>query len=190
MSEKTRHKHGGPGGEPGDCQDCVRTDALGPKERCACDADGDADGGAPSSRDAAQAPGAPSCTLDGMGMKKANTLLHSFGYAAQGVKAASSERNFKVDCAAALVALALCAVLQVPVWGWVAVIVCIGMVLAAETANTAIEAVVDLASPELHPLAKRAKDCAAAVPLILAATSVVVACIVYGPALLALVQSR
>ena len=53
--------------------------------------------------------------------------------------------------------------------------------MAAETANTAIEAVVDLVSPEYHVLAKHAKDCAAGAALILAATSVVVAAIVFFP---------
>lgn len=126
------------------------------------------------------------CESSGQDMKKANTFFRSFGYAAEGVRSAAGERNFRVDCAAAVIALALCALLRVPAWGWAAVCVCIGMVLAAETVNTAIEAVVDLASPELHPLAKRAKDCAAGAALILALTSVVVALFVYVPAMLAL----
>lgn len=45
---------------------------------------------------------------------------------------------------------------------WAIVVLAIALVLAAELANTAIEAVVDLASPDDHPLAKRAKDVAAA----------------------------
>ena len=36
------------------------------------------------------------------------------------------------------------------------------LVLAAELANSAIEAVVDLVSPDLHPLAGKAKDCGSA----------------------------
>ena len=44
----------------------------------------------------------------GADLKRENALLKSFGYAAAGVRAASSERNFKVDCAAALIAVALC----------------------------------------------------------------------------------
>jgi diacylglycerol kinase (ATP) len=35
-------------------------------------------------------------------------------------------------------------------------------VLAAELFNTAIEAIVDLVSPEHHPLAGKAKDCGSA----------------------------
>ncbi len=122
----------------------------------------------------------------GEAMKRENNLLKSFGYAAAGVFQASGERNFKVDIVAGVVAFCLCALLQVPLWGWAAVTLCVGVQLAMETVNTAIEAVVDLASPELHPLAKRAKDCAAGAALITACSSVVVGCIVYIPALLAL----
>ena len=71
-------------------------------------------------------------------------------------------------------------------WGWAAVAVCVGVQLAMETVNTAIEAIVDLASPEIHPLAKRAKDCAAGAALITACASVIVGLIVFVPALFAL----
>ncbi len=121
-------------------------------------------------------------------LKGSNTFLKSFGYAACGVAEAASERNFKVDVAAAVIAVALCAILRVPLWGWVAVCLCVGIQLAAETLNTAIEAVVDLASPDMHPLAKRAKDCAAGAALITAVMSVVVGALVYISALVALVS--
>ena len=119
-------------------------------------------------------------------LKRKNNLVKSFGYAASGVVQAGSERNFKVDVVAAVVVFAACALLQVPAWGWAAVAVCVGVQLAMETVNTAIEAIVDLASPEIHPLAKRAKDCAAGAALITACASVVVGLIVFVPALLAL----
>lgn len=119
-------------------------------------------------------------------LKRKNNLIKSFGYAASGVVQAGSERNFKVDVVAAVVVFAACALLQVPAWGWAAVAVCVGVQLAMETVNTAIEAIVDLASPEIHPLAKRAKDCAAGAALITACASVIVGLIVFVPALLAL----
>lgn len=119
-------------------------------------------------------------------LKRKNNLVKSFGYAASGVVQAGSERNFKVDVVAAVVVFAACALLQVPAWGWAVVAMCVGVQLAMETANTAIEAIVDLASPDIHPLAKRAKDCAAGAALITACASVVVGLIVFVPALLAL----
>ena len=114
-------------------------------------------------------------------LKRKNNLVKSFGYAASGVVQAGSERNFKVDVVAAVVVFAACALL-----GWAAVAVCVGVQLAMETVNTAIEAIVDLASPEIHPLAKRAKDCAAGAALITACASVIVGLIVFVPALFAL----
>ena len=117
-------------------------------------------------------------------LKRKNNLVKSFGYAASGVVQAGSERNFKVDVVAAV--FAACALLRVPAWGWAAVAVCVGVQLAMETVNTAIEAIVDLASPEIHPLAKRAKDCAAGAALITACASVIVGLIVFVPALFAL----
>ena len=119
-------------------------------------------------------------------LKRKNNLVKSFGYAASGVVQAGSERNFKVDVVAAVVVFAACALLQVPAWGWAVVAMCVGVQLAMETVNTAIEAIVDLASPEIHPLAKRAKDCAAGAALITACASVIVGLIVFVPALLAL----
>lgn len=119
-------------------------------------------------------------------LKRKNNLVKSFGYAASGVVQAGSERNFKVDVVAAVVVFAACALLRVPAWGWAAVAVCVGVQLAMETVNTAIEAIVDLASPEIHPLAKRAKDCAAGAALITACASVIVGLIVFVPALFAL----
>ena len=99
--------------------------------------------------------------------KKANTLLESFGYAWQGIVRASRERNFRIHCVVAVAAFAIS----------------IGLVLSSECINTALESVVDLASPEIHPLAKTAKDCAAGSVLVLAIMAVVVGCIVYGTAL-------
>ena len=58
------------------------------------------------------------------------------------------------------------------------------MVTGAELMNTAVETVVDLVSPEFHPLAGKAKDIAAAAVWIIALCSVVVGLCVYIHALL------
>jgi len=63
-----------------------------------------------------------------------------------------------------------------------AMILALGMlVLAAELVNTAIEAVVDMTSPEHHPLAGKAKDCGSAcVALTALAAGVAWAVILWG----------
>ncbi len=122
----------------------------------------------------------------GAEFKAQNTLLKSFIYAWQGIVATTEERNFRVHLLVGVLALVLCAVLRVPLSGWLSVIVCIGVVMATECVNTAIESLVDLASPGIHPLAKRAKDCAAGAVLIVSIMAVVVGLVVYGSAIFAL----
>ncbi len=109
------------------------------------------------------------------------SLPHAFKCAAEGVAFAFKQRNMRIDAGFAVAAVALGFVLRIDAPSWLAIVICIGAVMAAETANTAIEAVVDLVSPEYHVLAKHAKDCAAGAALILAVASVVVAAIVFIP---------
>jgi diacylglycerol kinase len=59
----------------------------------------------------------------------------------------------------------------------------VALVWMAEFVNTALEAVVDLASPDLHPLAQVGKDVAAAAVLVGAATAVVIGLLILGPPL-------
>jgi diacylglycerol kinase len=68
---------------------------------------------------------------------------------------------------------------------WAIIVLTIGLVWMAEFVNTALEAVVDLASPDLHPLARVGKDVAAAAVLVGAGTAVLVGLLVLGPPLLA-----
>lgn len=115
------------------------------------------------------------------------TLGHAFACAANGILATlRAERNMRIHAVVAVLAVALCILLPVEPWGAAAVVVCIGVVMALECVNTAVEAVVDLTSPEWHELAKLAKDAAAGATLIAAVMSVAVGAIVYVPALMSL----
>ncbi|WP_238544927.1 diacylglycerol kinase family protein [Geomicrobium sp. JCM 19039] len=58
-------------------------------------------------------------------------------------------------------------------------LIVIGGVITLEMVNTAIERVVDLVSPTYHPLAKTAKDVAAAAVLIYSMIAVIVGIIVF-----------
>lgn len=66
---------------------------------------------------------------------------------------------------------------------WAIIVLVMGLVWTAEFINTALEAVVDLASPETHRLARVGKDVAAAAVLVGAGTAVVVGVLVLGPPL-------
>ena len=60
----------------------------------------------------------------------------------------------------------------------------IGLVLVAELVNTAIEALVDLVSPEPHPKAKVVKDVSAGAVVVAAIVSVAIGILILGPPLL------
>lgn len=68
-------------------------------------------------------------------------------------------------------------------------LVTIAMVWAAEFFNTAIEAVVDLASPVQHPLAKVGKDVGAAAVLIASLAAIGVGLLILGPPLWVQIKS-
>lgn len=71
---------------------------------------------------------------------------------------------------------------------WALLVLAIGAVLAAEIFNTAVERVVDLVSPDYHPLAKQAKDLAAAGVLLAAVMAAFIGLLVIGPHLLNLIK--
>jgi len=66
---------------------------------------------------------------------------------------------------------------------WALILIAITMVWTAEFLNTALEAVVDLASPEQHQLAKTCKDVGAAAVLIASGSSVLIGLLILGPPL-------
>lgn len=112
------------------------------------------------------------------------TFIRSFGYAIEGFRTAvATERNIKVQLLVGVLAVAAGVVLRIDALSWVLVLLCIGLVLFAELVNTSIEAIVDLATQDLHPLAKRAKDIAAASVFTLSITAAVVGIIVFARAL-------
>lgn len=112
------------------------------------------------------------------------TFIRSFGYAIEGFRTAvATERNIKVQLLVGVLAVVAGVVLRIYALSWVLVLLCIGLVLFAELVNTSIEAIVDLATQDLHPLAKRAKDIAAASVFTLSITAAVVGIIVFARAL-------
>lgn len=88
--------------------------------------------------------------------------------------------NFRIEVGIGVLALALGLALQT---GVVPILILCALVWALELMNCALEAAIDLASPELHPLAKYAKDAAAGAVLVAALLSVVVGVWLLGPPL-------
>ena len=73
--------------------------------------------------------------------------------------------------------------LNIPPHDWALLVLAIAIVFTAEFINTAIEAVVDLASPQKHPLAKVGKDVGAGAVLVAALAGVLIGLLILGPPL-------
>ena len=97
------------------------------------------------------------------------------------MKQAAAEQNFRVDLVATILVLAVSFFTGLSALEWCIIILLIAGMLALEMVNSAIERVVDLATQDIHPLAKAAKDIAAGAVLIYALASVVIACIIFLP---------
>jgi diacylglycerol kinase len=110
--------------------------------------------------------------------------LAAFGHAFAGWwYVIRTQRNAWLHTLASLTVVALGLWLKLERLAWAILFLAIGLVWLAEFLNTALEAVVDLASPEHHPLARVGKDVGAAAVLIAAVTSLLVGLLVLGPPL-------
>ena len=113
------------------------------------------------------------------------TFRRSFLFAIQGFRTAvRQERNIKVMLAGGVIAVVAGLIIGLDPIRWAIIALCCGVVVSSELVNTAVETVVDLVSPEFHPLAGRAKDIAAASELVLCVAVGIVGLIVYISALL------
>ena len=114
--------------------------------------------------------------------RRAASRLASFRHAFAGLSyMLRTQRNAWIHACATVAVTAVGLWLGLNRWEWAVIILVIGLVWMAEFVNTALEAVVDLASPDLHPLAKVGKDVAAAAVLVGAVTAVLVGLLVLGP---------
>jgi diacylglycerol kinase len=116
--------------------------------------------------------------------RRATSRLDSFRHAFAGcVYMLRTQRNAWIHACATLAVTTLGLWLGLNRWEWAVIVLVIGLVWMAEFVNTALESAVDLASPELHPLAKVGKDVGAAAVLVGAITSVIVGLLILGPPL-------
>jgi diacylglycerol kinase len=109
---------------------------------------------------------------------------HAFGHAFRGWwYVLKTQQNAWIHALAATLVFIMAFWLQLPPRDWAVLTLTIAMVFSAEFINTAIEAVVDLASPAHHPLAKVGKDVGAAAVLIAALAAVLIGLLILGPPL-------
>jgi len=107
-------------------------------------------------------------------------LIKSFGYALQGIYVATREQlNIKIHFLAVAVVTIAGLFFHITPYEWCLIVICFGIVLTAELFNSAIENLVDLVSPDHHPLAGKVKDMAAGAVLVSAIAAVIVSMFVF-----------
>lgn len=115
---------------------------------------------------------------------RSENIVKSFGYAFAGIwYSIRTQRNAKIHIVIAAILISLAVFLQSSATDIAILVLTFGLVFAAEMSNTAIESMVDLTSPNLHPLAKISKDVAAGAVLAAALAEAAVGFIILGPPL-------
>lgn len=118
----------------------------------------------------------------GLNGKKRRGIHYSFKYAIEGIiHGMIHERNLKIHSVIALLVMVFGYYFEINSYEWMFVFLAIGGMFSLELLNTAIERIVDLVSPQYHPLAKQAKDVAAGAVFMFALTSVIIGCIIFLP---------
>ncbi|MBA9025474.1 MULTISPECIES: diacylglycerol kinase family protein [Bacillaceae] len=124
-----------------------------------------------------------------MGLKETkpkSPLNKSFGYAFSGIiQAIKSERNMKIHVVTALIVICFGFYFSLSGIEWLFILLAISGTITLEMVNSSIERAIDLATDQIHPLAKEAKDFAAGAVLIYAIFSVIIGIIIFLPKIVA-----
>lgn len=121
---------------------------------------------------------------------KNKKLINSFKYAFQGIGSAfNSERNMKIHYTFMALVIIFGFLLKISMTEWIICIALFGLVISAEMFNTAIEYVVDIASPEKQEKAKHAKDIAAGAVLVNAIVSAIIGLQIFIPKIIIFFQN-
>ena len=93
----------------------------------------------------------------------------------------SSQHNARIHAAATVVVLLVGLYFGLTRSEWCWIVIAIVSVWTAEALNTAFEFLTDVASPQFHPIAAKAKDVAAGAVLITAVGSMIIGLLILGP---------
>ena len=108
--------------------------------------------------------------------------LRTFKFSIDGLAYAyKNEQSMLIHALGTVFTVVLGIIYSLPLTEWALVFIALGVILASELINTAIEAAVDLCTLEIHPLAKIAKDCGSAATFVLFLVSVVICLFVFVP---------
>ncbi|MCK4741103.1 MAG: diacylglycerol kinase family protein [Anaerolineales bacterium] len=122
--------------------------------------------------------------------KRAQSRLASFRHAFAGwLHVLRTQRNAWIHTIATIIVFAIAIWVGIDRLSGAILLITIGLVWVSEFLNTALEAIVDLASPEVHPLARVGKDVGAAAVLISTLVAILVGLLILGPPLLIKITS-
>ena len=111
--------------------------------------------------------------------------IRSFGYAVAGfVFMLRHQKNTRIQLAATVIVVTAAMWLGIDTDQWAILILAIGSVWVAEFINAALEATVNLSVTDFHPMARVAKDVAAAAVLLTAVVAVLIGFLILGPPLM------
>lgn len=111
----------------------------------------------------------------------------AFGYAITGLlRFFREEDHARIHLVAAVIVCLAAWWLRVSALEWIALLLCIALVICCEAINSSIEQLTDIASPDYLKAAGRVKDLAAGAVLIAALFSALVGGIIFLPKLLEL----
>ncbi len=112
-------------------------------------------------------------------------LFKSFKYAIAGlIYAFKEEQNFQIHTITGVVAIVLGFILKISFFEWIALVICISLVLMAELVNTIFERIVDILKPRLHPYAEKIKDMMAGIVIVATVLSLVLGLLIFLPKIL------
>ena len=113
------------------------------------------------------------------------SLVDSFNFAIEGIISSfKNEKHMKVHILVAIIIVILAIIINASKVEILIISLSVSFVLITELINTAVEAIVDLVSPERHPLAKLAKDVAAGAVLVAAINALCVGYLLFYDKLL------
>lgn len=111
-------------------------------------------------------------------------LINSFGFAGKGIQDLfQHHQNAQIHLSVSILVIIFGFLLHISPTEWIALVICMALVIALEGMNSAIEYLTDLVSPDYHPLAEKAKDIAAGAVLWAVMGAIMVGSIIFFPKL-------
>lgn len=125
--------------------------------------------------------------LKGKNKKKSKNIIESFKYAFEGLSfGLKNIKNIRIHLFFTFLVVAGGIFFKMSSIEWLISLLFIALVISLELVNTAIEETVNLAMPNIHPVAKIAKDLAASAVLVSAIISFVAGFIIFLPKIIGL----